>query len=494
MGDTKKQTKQKGLELKQELVNHTLGDFLTGIDLLPNPDPVLRKANKTQEVFQTILRDAHVVGEVQSMRAGLRRLEFKIESGDEDSDIANKALELVQLRMAKKPNQHTSWHELMWQMASAALWGQKVHEMVWYNEGGYNLLYIKDRPNSRFKFDTNGTLKFRQGISAWHECEPQYFISSVHMGSCENPYGVALLSSCFWPYMFKNGGWKFFVKFCERHGLPWPVGKYGQMTKEEEQRKFLQTLMSMVENGAVVIPDDGSVELLNVQTGGGKLSQQELIELCNKEISKALTSQAMTTEVGDTGARAASEVSREKEMQVNDAHRDLITDGMNHIFKMITLYNFGDDVPPPVFSFYSEETPTKERAEIYQMASSMGAPVSISGMMSELKIAKAEDDEDNIQIKQTAEFKQQPIKSLDFSTSTAEPHQVIAQRAADEVIEQDLIGDISLMLDQHIAEGKDLRDFMESVTLLAGELSTERLEQVVNQALELAMGEGLNDE
>lgn len=492
MSDTKKQAANSGLKLKQELVNHVGGGFLTGIDLLPNPDPVLRKANKTQEVFKSILGDAHVIGEVQSIRAGLRRLKYRITSGDPDNNQANNALDLAKKRMAYKPNSHTSWQEVMWQMASASLWGQRVHEMVWQTIDGFNLPDIKDRPTRRFKFNQSGDLLFSKNLNQWELCEPQYFISSVHMASCENPYGMALLSSCFWPYMFKNGGWKFFVKFCERHGLPWPVGKYGQMTDEKEQLNFLKMLVNMVENGAAAIPDDGSVELLSVQSGG-KLAQHTLIELCNKEISKALTSQAMTTEIGDAGARAASEVSREKEMQVNDSLRDLITDGMNHIFKMITFYNFGEDVPAPIFEYYTEEKPSKERAEIYQIAQSMGANVSESAMLEELQIKQAQSEDDKIQSQPAVSFSQQNTQQFEFAKKHSEPHQMIAQRAADEVIEKELIDDIALMLDQHIAEGKTIADFMASVVQLSGELNTDKIETVIDQALQLAIAEGLND-
>ncbi len=41
---------------------------------LPNPDPILRKAGKTSEIYHSISRDAHVIGELRTMRAGLTSL------------------------------------------------------------------------------------------------------------------------------------------------------------------------------------------------------------------------------------------------------------------------------------------------------------------------------------------------------------------------------------------------------------------------------------
>ncbi len=493
----------KGIRLQEELASYVSDpNFFSSLEVLPNPDFVLRKIGKTHTVYDSILSDAHVKGEVRSIRGGLRRFDFRLVAGDVDDQRSLAALALCQQWMEQQPNQHSDWRDLLWQMSGmAALMGYRVHELVWQAVDGHILPEVKDRPNRRFVFANDGSLRLKSKSNPLdgEEVEPYKFIVSQHMASCENPYGEALLSSCFWPYTFKNGGFKFFVKFCERHGLPWPIGKYPIGAQDDEQLALLKSLTAMVENGAAAIPGDSSVELLTAQGGSGTLSQESLINLCNKEISKALTSQALTTELQDVGARAASEVSRSKELNVNDSVRDIAAHGMNKILRWITTFNFGEDVAAPVFEFYKDEVAGKERAEIYQIMAGLSGDVSRSSMFKELGIAQAEDDDDRINQpvsaqSQTTHFSECPSCHHDFSESAFEPHLGIAVDAANAVIEGEWLDTIALMLRQHEQEGKTLKDFQDSLHKLVPELDDELLTDITRKALELAAGEGFVDE
>ena len=172
------------------------------------------------------------------------------------------------------------------------------------------------------------------------------------MASQENPYGVALLSSCFWPYTFKHNGFKYFVKFCEKYGIPWAIGRYPKGTAEPEQKELLNGLTQMVEDAVAAIPDDGSVELLE-HKHKGEIAQERLINLCNREMSKALTSQTLATEIQGNGSRAAAETHRGREESVNESDRYIIVAAMNELFSWITEINIAG-ARPPTFQFYEE--------------------------------------------------------------------------------------------------------------------------------------------
>lgn len=497
---TAKSVQGSAIQLKQELAGHlTDPSFLNGFEILPNPDYVLRKAGKTSEVYNSILSDAHVTGEVQAMRSSLRRFDYRITSGDIDDAKANAAADLCNEWVQKKPNEHSSWRDMFWQFASASLFGMRVHELVYASDNGFILPTIKDRSNSRFKWHKNGGLRLLTKSSGWDgvEVDMRYFIVSTHNSSCENPYGQALLSSCFWPYTFKNGGWRFFVKFCERHGLPWPVGRYPLGASDKEQIALLEAMMRMTEDGAAAIPEGSAIELLTAQASG-KLSQQALIELCNREISKALTAQAMTAEIHDVGARSASEIGRERELGVNDSHRDIAADAMNTILRYITDINFGEEVVAPKFEFYKEEVAGKERAEVYEIASRLTNNVSRSAMLKELNIPEAAGDEDMLTVRDAAtpDFSQAQFSHvMNFKSQDAmEEHAQIAIDAADEVIGTEFIDTIKLMLEQHDSEGKTLSEFKSSLEKLLPELSVDELSSVLTQAMQLSMAEGLSND
>ncbi|TAP33079.1 DUF935 family protein, partial [Alteromonas sp. KUL49] len=171
---------------------------------------------------------------------------------------------------------------------------------------------------------------------------------------------VALLSTCFWPWMFKNGGFKFFVKFCEKLGVPWPVGKYPEGTDEKDIEELVSRLQQMVEDAVAAIPDTVDLTLLEAKATG-ELPQERLINLCNREMSKAITSQTLTTEIVDGGSRAAAQTHEKKSGENQKADRSLISDTYNELFAWITKVNFPGDVAPPTYSYVDKKRTQLQR-------------------------------------------------------------------------------------------------------------------------------------
>lgn len=283
-------------------------EFFGKLDNLPNPDPILRKMGAADKVYASILSDAHVIGELRGMRGALCRQDYRLVAGSEESN-AIKALELCQLWINNcQPSDLIDWDELLWQMVSSVYPGFKVHELVWDKYQGWLLpMLITDVRNGRCSFDVNGQLRIaskqqRNGQAV----DPRYYIVSRHMPSATNPYGEAMLSRCFWPWTFKTGGFQYFVQYCERFGLPWPIARYPQGTQDGDIDKLESAVAAMLSNGYVVTQEGNAIEILTPASGSA-LPQERLIDLCNREMSKALTGQAMVAELGEVGARAASE-------------------------------------------------------------------------------------------------------------------------------------------------------------------------------------------
>lgn len=341
-------------------------NFYGALSYLPNPDVILRKLGRSQEVFDSIIADAHVIGELRSIRSGLIKYEYKLQAAS-DSPADMRALELCQKVLDRKPAPDMQWIDTFWNMFQAVLRGNKVHEVVWKRDGQYILPdKIIDRPQRRFLFSPDNQLRLKtqahpvDGI----ELGDYKWLLTRYMPSHENPYGIALLSSCFWPYTFKHNGFKYFVKFCEKYGIPWAIGKYPKGTPLKEQNELADALATMVEDAVAAIPDDGSVELLETSISGS-LVQENLIKLCNAEMSKALTSQTLATEIQGNGSRAASETHRERETSVNDSDRIIISASMNELMTWITEINIAG-ANPPKFEFYEEEEARKEWVEVFK--------------------------------------------------------------------------------------------------------------------------------
>lgn len=481
--------------------------FYSGLAVLPNPDPILRNLGVADDTYAAIANDPHVMGELRSIRAGIIGYELRVVNGvDGDPPLKEKqAQELCELWLSRNPAPRTSWQDVIWHMATAVFHGRQVHEMVWGREGKYVLpIALLDRPNRRFIFDVENHLRLltRAEPVNGQEIEDYRILLTRHMPSSQNPYGQAVFSSCFWPYTFKHGGFKFFYKFCERFGLPWPVGKYPAGTPMSDQLALLDALVKMTEDGAAVIPEGDAVEI-HQASYSGELAQEALVHLCNREISKALTSQTLSTELRQVGSNAASKTHAERQSGVQDSDRQIICATMNEAFRWITLFNFGPGVAAPLFEFYKSKDVTKDRAEIWEIASRIGRP-SRKAFHEEMNIPEAADDEDTMipgvpaaptPGQRPGEFAARACahcgSRYDFAGSDNSVLADAAVRAADDAIENHWIAPAYRLLSQFVESGKTLQEFQAALPALYGTLDDAAVIDITDQVLELAAAEGM---
>lgn len=420
--------------------------FYSALKTLPNPDPILRRVNAGEDVFAAIASDAHVKGELRVVRSGLLRFEHTLVKGGDDP-ASVKAFELCERYLAEsRPAPNYLWLDVFWNMGKAVFQGLSVHEIV---PGRYGDLLMPaklvDRPIRRFRFEPGGEavrVITREQMVDGVEADQDLLLVARHMPSYDQPYGEALFSSCFWPYTFKHGsGFKPFVKFCERHGLPVPVGKYPTGIGEEVIDTIEEAIANLIEAGYIVMPDDGTVELMEPKAGGlaSSLPQHELIRLCNSEMSKVLTSQTLATEQQGSGSRAASETHRGREMDVQESDREIIAHTLDKLWALITAWNV-PGAKPPTSEFVEKADVRKERAEIYEIAHRVGLPVSAKDMASELAITLADPKDPDDQLKAPA---MPPAQGLP-AQSDPDVMPTFARGPGSAYPDQDLVDDVQL--------------------------------------------------
>lgn len=355
--------------LTQEIATRTTDPrFFSALTFLPNPDPVLRKLGRTQEVYEAIGMDSHVIGELRAIRGGMLTYEWRVQPGG-DSPADRRAAELAEMVMQRPPAPGMRWSDVVWNMAHSVFRGYAVHEVVWERQDRLLMpARVIDRPQRRFVFSTDNELRLltRSNPVDGIELGARKWLLTRHMHSFANPYGIALFSACFWPYTFKHSGFKYFVKFAEKYGIPKAIGKYPKGTPGDEQDQLAERLAEMVEDAVAAIPDDGSVELLETKHSG-ELVHERMVDACNRELSKALTSQTLATEIDDGGSRAAADTHREREQSVNASDRAIIEHTFDELFAWITELNV-PDAQPPTFEFYEEAEARQEWVEVLDKA------------------------------------------------------------------------------------------------------------------------------
>lgn len=356
--------------LAQEIATwSTDPNFYGLLSYLPNPDTVLRKLSRAHDAYDAIVSDAHVIGELRAIRAGLLDYEWRLQPGG-PGRADKRALELCTQVFAALPGAGRRWPDLIWQLAQAVFRGYQAHEVVWGKAGELQVpVRIIDRPGRRFVFSPEGDLRLltRQNQTEGEPTGPYKWLLTRHMPSYDNPYGVAVFSACFWPYTFKHSGWRFFVKFAEKYGLPWAIGKYPLGTPKPEQDALAASLAAMIEDAVAAVPADGSVELISTQSGAGALPQERLIALCNAEMSKALTSQTLATEIQGQGSRAAAETHADRAAGVHSSDRAVIEDALSQLCAWIVELNIPGALPPR-FEFYEEAQARQDWTDVLDKA------------------------------------------------------------------------------------------------------------------------------
>ena len=494
--------------------------WLSSLYGMPNPDPILRAMGRADVVYESMIRDPQVISDLRSIRGEFLSYSYRLKPGrpDDPRSVALRDL-CVAWMAAVRPSELCDWSEVMWQMVCSILYGYRAHEPVWdvyrgtaADLAGYVLpSQVIDVPNRRIRFNADGQPMLISTTSLLGQVVDSHkLIITRHMPSYENPYGLALLSCIFWVWTFKTGGWRTFVKFCERHGIPIPIARYPAGSPKETIDGLEAAMQAMLESAYAVLQDGSGVELLTPTSSGTTLPQERLIEVANREISKTLTSQAMLTELFGTGSRAATETASKRQASVNAGDVAIGGHGMNQLFYWIGLFNFGPEVAPPTLEFYRNTVAGKERAEAYDIARKAGAKPSRQAMLDELGIPLATDDADAL-LPDAASQPRAPVPApvpaptASFSQAVDVPFWTfakgagmteaqaieLASQAADEAIERQMLAPIARMLAEFERQGKTLDDVRLALAdMIGAELSTDDLQDVLRNAMEYATALG----
>jgi len=333
---------------------------------LPNPDPILKKQGKDVKVYTDLLSDALVGGSVRRRKAGIVKMEWRVERGRASSRIT---------KLCEQVLRELDLRRLMRETLQAPLLGWQPLEVTWAGgQGAMVPVAVEAKPAQWFHFDAEAQLRFKSREAPFDgELLPaRKFLVPAQDASYANPYGFADLSMCFWPTVFKRGGLKFWVTFTEKFGTPWLVGKVPRSTGKKEQDALLDQLEAMVQDAVAVIPDDASV---NVVESSGRTASAELYErllmFCRSEISIALLGQNQTTESNSNRASATAGLQVTEDLR--DADARLVEATVNQLLRWVVDLNEGEAASAPTFELYEQEEVDKLQAERDEILVKAGA-------------------------------------------------------------------------------------------------------------------------
>jgi phage gp29-like protein len=334
-------------------------DFLRLMRTLPDPDPILRKMGRGITALQELLADSHLES-VWSVRCSAASgAEWFCAAGGEGRREKEAAEVFAgQLGALDAPR-------VIEEMMDAVAYGYSPLEVIWEADGGHWVIGdVVGKPPQWFEFDQQNRLVFKTGAVGTEELPANRFLVARHRPSYANPYGVKVFSKCYWPVTFKKNGFRWWTVFVEKYGGAFLYGKYPNNASGQFKTELLGALEGMISDAVAIAPEGSEITIESLANKGtGSRIHAEYIEAANKEISKAVLGQTLTTDIGNAGSYAAAQAHNLVREDLAAADRRRISACFNRLAAAWTLYNYGADVAPPAFEFVKDEDLQAERAK-----------------------------------------------------------------------------------------------------------------------------------
>ncbi|WP_164978065.1 DUF935 domain-containing protein [Acinetobacter junii] len=444
--------------------------------ILPNPDPILKKMGKDITVYKDIRSHAVVKGALRRRKAAVKAKAWRIvqdEATDQVFDNINRIFKKLQI------------NKITGSLFDATWFGYQPCEITWaYQDGAWLPVKIEAMPPEWYFFDSQNQLRFKDknaGQDGLLIDERQYLVPTQD-ASYENPYGEPDAALVFWADAFLQGGKEFWVRFTEKYGSPWVIGKYGNNYDEAKQEVLLNNLYAMVQDAVAVIPDNSQIEIIEA---AGKSASADVFErflmYCRSEINIALLGQNQTTEADAThaSATAGAEVSAE----ISDGDCEMTAEQFQLLIDWIVDYNWGG--PSPQFEYFEDSNGGIEQAERDSKLSTTG--VRFSNQYYEREYGFQEGD----LLPPTA-----PAPTVSFAETTFTP---VGQNPIDqatqelEIAAEPLLNDMVNRIRSVVRNETSFQSLQDAILAEFSELPTDELTQVMSIALAFSELQGRSE-
>jgi phage gp29-like protein len=335
--------------LSQVIASRERSAVVTGaMKTLPDPDEVLKKRGGGISILRSLTTDTQVWSNMSTRKSGVKSLEWGINRGF----AQDKNAELIETIL-----KNLDMPSLIDNILEAPFFGYQPLEIIWQADEGLIVpVSIVAKPPEWFTFDLQGQLRFKSKENRdGEELPPGKFLLPRYKATYANPYGERILSRCFWPVTFKKGGLKFWVVFMERYGMPMAIAKHPRGSDKKETDELADIMENMIQDAIAVIPDDSSIELKESPFKASSSGiYQDLIRVCEEDISKVILGQTLTTQVGDTGSYAASQTHNDVRKEIVDDDKHLVESSINDLIRIFYQVNF-PQLEPAVFEMWAHE-------------------------------------------------------------------------------------------------------------------------------------------
>lgn len=365
--------KKTKIKLTSEWATRDKLEFLNRLmTVLPDPDEILAENGYDFKIYRDLLTDPHLTATVQQRKLQILQMDWEVvESAERIGQSAKGKVQSdpsTSLRMtnqtdikkkAEKILNDLPLQRIMSEILDCILFGMTIQEITYaFNEfGELDPIRIEAKPQEWFIFNSNNELRLRKkstaGIYLFEEGEalPELkFVVNRYHATYDNPYGDKILSRCYWPITFKRAATEFWQLMVERYGMPFLMGYHPAGWNQAQIDTFLDQLKEMINENVYAFPDTlkDMIELKeSPQYDIGQL-YEFLIRHHNTEVSKAVLTVTLTTDMQGVGSYKAAEIHKEMLSYIGLSDKKIVEDGINRILQYWTFLNWGHFDSPKI--------------------------------------------------------------------------------------------------------------------------------------------------
>jgi phage gp29-like protein len=347
---------------------------------------IFRDADQGEVTRQTELfeemeeKDPHLAALLMTRKLAVLGLDYEVlpfSASPEDREIADFAGEVVFgirdlegafLDLLDALGKGFALAEIIWEVAGGRA---RVSELRWI-------------PQKKVTFVGSLTPRFMTATAPWEGVEPPAWKVVYHRYKARSGQDTraGLLRVVGLMYLLKNYALKDWAAFNEVFGMPLRLGKYDPGASPADKEALIQAIRSLGADAAGVISKNTEIEFVEAHSrlGGNANPYQVLADFCNREMSKAILGQTLTTDTaGATGTYATAQVHGQVRRDLVEADAQALAQTLRgQLLRPLVGFNFGWDKPTPWFRFKVEaEEDLKTLSEVYLNLKQMGVPLSL---------------------------------------------------------------------------------------------------------------------
>ena len=334
-------------------------------------------------------RDTHYASVLGQRKRAISLIEPIITPGKEDNEEIKSAVE----ELVAAPIFCDAVDDLLDGIAK----GYSCVEPIWKTDETWSIEKYLHRDPRFFKFDRDTGEELLIKDEAYPDGKPIPLYSMiVHRPKLKSglPTRAGLARLISWCFLLKTYTLQDWAAFLEVFGMPLRVGKYDDTAGHAEKRTLLRAVRDLGSDAAAIIPNNMEIEFVEAKGGTGNAVFGAMTDYLDKQISKAVIGQTMTTDDGSSLAQAKVHSEVKLDIQKSDARQLAATLNRDLIAPFVAL-NFGSDAPVPVFSFpVDDPEDIKTLSEALSKLVPAGLKVSMSDVRKRVGFGAPDDDEE----------------------------------------------------------------------------------------------------